>query len=201
MNDLYTQTTRAMPLRQIGGILIAPGSGDDLHPQGGIFPELNVHRWAISPFSGARDPRRSTCTGASSRGLRPASCACGRRCKRDGLIFVPVRAVQVHRLDRRLARRGPQHVLDLRGDRRAWRSTRGWRASGFSCCSGRSRVIISWSAFWDKILSDGIGAHFGIYRGPGWESWPSCLLAGALWVWRTKPGRGRDRVERDQTGR
>ena len=26
-------------------------------------------------------------------------------------------------------------------------------------------VIVSWSALWNKILSNGIGAHFGIYRG------------------------------------
>jgi hypothetical protein len=26
-------------------------------------------------------------------------------------------------------------------------------------------VIVSWSAVWNKILSDGLGAHYGIYRG------------------------------------
>ena len=34
-----------------------------------------------------------------------------------------------------------------------------------SCSSARSLLIISWTALWDKILSDGIGAHWGIYRG------------------------------------
>ncbi len=26
-------------------------------------------------------------------------------------------------------------------------------------------VIVSWSALWDKVLSNGIGAHYGLYRG------------------------------------
>src|SRR5919201_5192224 len=30
---------------------------------------------------------------------------------------------------------------------------------------GSLALIVSWSALWDKVLSNGIGAHFGIYRG------------------------------------
>ena len=30
---------------------------------------------------------------------------------------------------------------------------------------GSIAVIISWTALWDKILSGGIGAHWGVYRG------------------------------------
>jgi hypothetical protein len=30
---------------------------------------------------------------------------------------------------------------------------------------GSIAVIVSWTALWNKILSDGIGAHWGIYRG------------------------------------
>jgi hypothetical protein len=52
---------------------------------------------------------------------------------------------------------------------------------------GSIAVIISWTALWDKILSDGIGAHWGVYRGLlGILS--IGLLAGALYVWRTNPG-------------
>ncbi len=52
---------------------------------------------------------------------------------------------------------------------------------------GSIALIISWSALWDEILSDGIGAHYGIYRGLlGLLS--IGLLAGALWVWRNNPG-------------
>jgi hypothetical protein len=52
---------------------------------------------------------------------------------------------------------------------------------------GAIAVIISWTALWNEILSDGIGAHWGIYRGLlGILS--IGLLAGALYVWRTNPG-------------
>jgi hypothetical protein len=52
---------------------------------------------------------------------------------------------------------------------------------------GSIAVIVSWTALWDKLLSDGIGAHWGIYRGLlGILS--IALLAAALYVWRTNPG-------------
>jgi hypothetical protein len=52
---------------------------------------------------------------------------------------------------------------------------------------GSIAVIVSWTALWDKLLSDGIGAHWGIYRGLlGILS--IGLLAAALYVWRNNPG-------------
>jgi hypothetical protein len=52
---------------------------------------------------------------------------------------------------------------------------------------GSIAVIVSWTALWDKILSGGIGAHWGIYRGL-LGILAIGLLAGALYVWRTNPG-------------
>jgi hypothetical protein len=52
---------------------------------------------------------------------------------------------------------------------------------------GTIALIISWSALWNKILSDGIGAHYGVYRGLlGILS--IGLLAAALQMWRANPG-------------
>lgn len=52
---------------------------------------------------------------------------------------------------------------------------------------GSIAVIVSWTALWDKILSGGISAHWGIYRGLlGILS--IGLLAAALYVWRENPG-------------
>jgi hypothetical protein len=52
---------------------------------------------------------------------------------------------------------------------------------------GSIAVIVSWTALWNKILSDGIGAHWGIYRGLlGIVA--IGLLAGALYLWRNNPG-------------
>jgi hypothetical protein len=52
---------------------------------------------------------------------------------------------------------------------------------------GSIALIVSWSALWNKILSDGLGAHYGIYRGLlGLVA--IGLLAGALQIWRSNPG-------------
>jgi len=52
---------------------------------------------------------------------------------------------------------------------------------------GSIAVIVSWTALWNKILSGGIGAHWGVYRGL-LGILAIALLAGALYVWRTNPG-------------
>jgi hypothetical protein len=53
----------------------------------------------------------------------------------------------------------------------------------FHLLAGSIAAIISWSGLWNEILSDGISAHFGIYRGLlGILS--IMLLAGALHLWR-----------------
>jgi hypothetical protein len=52
---------------------------------------------------------------------------------------------------------------------------------------GSILLIISWTALWDKLLSGGIGAHWGVYRGLlGLIA--IGLLAGALYMWRSNPG-------------
>jgi hypothetical protein len=52
---------------------------------------------------------------------------------------------------------------------------------------GSIALIVSWSALWNKILSDGITAHWGIYRGV-LGILAIGLLAGALQLWRANPG-------------
>jgi hypothetical protein len=52
---------------------------------------------------------------------------------------------------------------------------------------GSIAVIVSWSALWNKFLSDGIGANYGVYRGL-LGLLAIALLAGGLYVWRTNPG-------------
>ena len=48
-------------------------------------------------------------------------------------------------------------------------------------------VIVSWTALWDKFLSDGITAHWGVYRGL-LGLLAIGLLAGGLYLWRNNPG-------------
>jgi hypothetical protein len=52
---------------------------------------------------------------------------------------------------------------------------------------GAIAVIISLSALANKILSDGITHHYGVYRGL-LGLYAIGLLAGALFLWRTNPG-------------
>lgn len=60
-------------------------------------------------------------------------------------------------------------------------------------------VIVSWSALWDKILSDGIGQHFGIYRGL-LIVLAALLLAAAFAAWRLDADEGRGRANEIVTG-
>jgi hypothetical protein len=52
---------------------------------------------------------------------------------------------------------------------------------------GSLAVILSWTALWDKLISDGITAHWGAYRGL-LGVLALGLLAAALYVWRANPG-------------
>jgi hypothetical protein len=52
---------------------------------------------------------------------------------------------------------------------------------------GSIALIVSWSALWNKVLENGIGTHYGVYRGL-LGILAIGLLAGALYVWRTNPG-------------
>jgi hypothetical protein len=52
---------------------------------------------------------------------------------------------------------------------------------------GSIAVIISWTALWDEILSGGINAHWGVYRGL-LGILAIGLLAAALYVWQNNPG-------------
>jgi hypothetical protein len=60
-------------------------------------------------------------------------------------------------------------------------------------------VIVSWSAIWNKIVSDGIGAHLGTYR--GLLLILAVLLVGAaVAIWRTDPREGPTRANEIVTG-
>ncbi len=60
-------------------------------------------------------------------------------------------------------------------------------------------VIVSWSALWDKILSDGIGQHFGTYRGL-LIIVAVLLVAAAFAAWRLDDDEGQGRANEIVTG-
>ncbi len=53
----------------------------------------------------------------------------------------------------------------------------------FQLLAGSVAAIVAWSGLWDALLSGGIGAHYGVYRGL-LGLFSIALLAGALWLWR-----------------
>jgi hypothetical protein len=58
----------------------------------------------------------------------------------------------------------------------------------FQLLFGGIALIVAWSELWDKILGDeGIGGHFGTYRGL-LGILAIFLLVGGLYLWRTNPG-------------
>jgi hypothetical protein len=58
----------------------------------------------------------------------------------------------------------------------------------FQLLLGGLALIVAWSEIWNKILGDeGIGGHFGTYRGL-LGILAIILLAGALYLWRRNPG-------------
>jgi hypothetical protein len=52
---------------------------------------------------------------------------------------------------------------------------------------GSIALIVSWTELWNKILSGGVGAHWGVYRGL-LGILAIGLLAASLYMWRTNPG-------------
>ena len=60
-------------------------------------------------------------------------------------------------------------------------------------------VIVSWSTLWNEILSDGIGAHLGTYRGL-LVILAALLLAAAFAVWRVDRQEGPARANELVTG-
>jgi hypothetical protein len=58
----------------------------------------------------------------------------------------------------------------------------------FQLLFGGIALIVAWSELWNKILGDeGIGGHFGTYRGL-LGILAIFLLVGGLYLWRTNPG-------------
>jgi hypothetical protein len=61
------------------------------------------------------------------------------------------------------------------------------RGIRFHLLFGSIALIVAWTALWNKILDDGIAAHFGTYRGL-LGILAIALLVGAYYLWRTDSG-------------
>ena len=103
-------------------------------------------------------------------------------------------AAPVHRGGQRFAGRVPQHLLGVRRTAGLAVAAPLLTGLGYGLLLASLAVIVAWSALWDKILSNGIGAHFGVYRGLLLILAGLLLVAaGAVWRLDERDGAGRAR--------
>jgi hypothetical protein len=187
MNDLFRPDDTRDTLRKIGGLLIALAAAM-IYIRKGPAISVNPSQWAAFPmFLVVAIPAvhlyGSILTRPQTGELRSWQTVHSVL----GLIFIPFALAQF--VD--LIGGNPNAALNLFwifGFTAAFAFYAGSVAGvRVMFLLGSIAAIASWSAFWDKVLSGGIGAHYGVYRGL-LGIMAIGLLAGALYVWRTNPG-------------
>jgi hypothetical protein len=187
MNDRFQPDDTRDMLRKIGGLLIGLGAAM-IYVRKGPFLTVNPDQWAAFPmflvlaipaaylYGGILTRRRS---GA----LRPWQAVHSV----FGLIFIPFALLEF--VD--VVGGNPNAQLNLFW---VFAITAGLAFYAGAVAGVRVQLlfgsiaaIISWTALWDEILSGGISAHWGIYRGL-LGIMAIALLACALYVWRDNPG-------------
>ena len=188
MNELYRPDDTRDALRKIGGILIGLAALMIYVRKGPLF-SVNQHQWAEFPmllvlaapavylYGGAVMTRPAT---GELRVWQVVHST-------FGLIFVPFALLQ---------------FVDVIGGTPTASLNLFW-VFGFTAALafytgaelgvrvqlllGSIAAIVGWTALWNKLLSDGISHHYGVYRGL-LGILAIGLLAGALYLWRTNPG-------------
>jgi hypothetical protein len=188
MNERYTPDDTRDLLREIGGLLLGLAVAM-IYIRKGPFISVNPDQWAAFPmfvilalaavylYGGAIVSR------AETGGLRPWQVVHSV----FGLVFIALAL---------------RELVDMLGGTPSADLNTFWIAAVTAGCAfyagfvagvrvqillGAIAVIVSWTTLWDKILSDGVGSHWGAYRGLlGLLS--IGLLAAALYVWRNNPG-------------
>ena len=197
MNDLFTPDDTRDMLRKLGGILLGLAALM-IFIRKGPFVSVNPDQWAAFPiFLVLAIPAvylyGAIFTRPRTGGLRVWQVVHSTL----GLVFVPLALLQ---------------FIDLIGGTPGTSLNTFWvfgvtAALAFYAGAiagvrvqlllGSIALIVSWSALWNEILSDGIGANYGVYRGL-LGILAIVLLAGALYMWRTNPGG--DEVSSSATG-
>jgi hypothetical protein len=187
MNDWFAPDDTRDALRKYGGLLLGLGAAM-IYIRKGPFISGNLRQWADFPmFLVLAIPAAYLYGGIFTRpqtgGLRVWQGVHGV----FGLIFIPLALLQ---------------FIDMIGGTPGTSLNLFWvfavtAAAGFYAGAiagvrvqillGSIALIISWSALWNKILSDGIGSNYGVYRGL-LGILAIGLLAGALQLWRANPG-------------
>ena len=187
MNDLFKPDDTRDALRKIGGLLLGLGAAM-IYIRKGPFLTVNPSQWASFPmFLVLAIPAvylyGGIVTKPQTGELRPWQVVHSV----FGLIFVPFALAQ---------------FVDMIGGNPSAALNVFWillATAGLAFYAGivagvrvqlllgSIALIISWTALWDKLLSGGVGAHWGVYRGLlGLIA--IGLLAGGLYLWRNNPG-------------
>ena len=187
MNDLFKPDDTRDALRKVGGLLLALAAAM-IYIRKGPFLSVNPDQWAKFPiFVVLAIPAvylyGGILTKPQTGGLRPWQTVHSVL----GLIFVVLTLSQ---------------FVDMIGGNSGAALNLFWIflvVAGLAFYAGTEggvrvqlllgslALITSWTALWDKLLSGGVSAHWGIYRGL-LGMLAIGLLAGALNVWRSNPG-------------
>lgn len=187
MNDVFEPDDSRDSLRKIGGLLIGLAAAM-IYIRKGPFLTVNPDQWAAFPmFLVLAIPAVYLYGGILTRPRTGELRSWQVVHSVFGLIFVPFALLQ---------------FVDVIGGDPSAQLNLFWVfavAAGLAFYAGTVAgvrvqllfgsilLIVSWTVLWDKILSGGISAHWGIYRGL-LGLMAIGLLAGALYVWRTNPG-------------
>jgi hypothetical protein len=187
MNELLRPDDTRDTLREIGGLLIGLAAAM-IYIRKGPFISTNDEQWAAFPmFLVVAIPAvylyGSIFTRKQTGELRPWQAVHSV----FGLIFVPFALAQFVDVIGGNPN-APLNVFWTFAATAALAFFAGARAGvRVQFLLGSIAVIISWTALWNKILSGGIGTHWGIYRGL-LGLLAIALLAAGLYVWRNNPG-------------
>jgi hypothetical protein len=187
MNDLFEPDDTRDSLRKIGGLLIGLAAAM-IYIRKGPFLTVNPNQWAAFPmFLVLAIPAVYLYGGVLTRAQTGELRSWQVVHSVFGLIFVPFALLQF--VD--VIGGNPNASLNLFW---VFAVTAGLAFYAGTVAGVRVQLlfgsillIVSWTALWDKILSGGINAHWGVYRGL-LGLMAIGLLAGALYVWRTNPG-------------
>jgi hypothetical protein len=187
MNDLFKPDDTRDALRKIGGLLLGLGAAM-IYIRKGPFLTVNDDQWAAFPiFLVLAIPAvylyGSILTRPQTGELRAWQVVHSV----FGLIFVPLALLQF--VD--MIGGNPNASLNLfwiflvtAGLAFYAGAVAGVRVQ---LLLGSIALIIAWTGLWDKLLSGGIGANWGVYRGLLGVI-AIGLLAGGLYLWRNNPG-------------
>ena len=198
MNDTIRPDDTRDALRKVGGLLVGLAAAMIFIRKGGIFPSANRDRWSAFPlFLVVAVPAVYLYGGLLSRPQTGELRVWQAVHSVFGLLLVPIalREFVIVVGGSPGASLNTFWIFGVTAALAFYAATRfGVRVQ---LLLGSIAVIVSWSALWDKLLSHGITAHWGIYRGL-LGILAIGLLAGALYLWLNNPGD--DEVATSATG-